>query len=132
MRPGSAPSMRFWGALALAFLMVAFLLLAAFSGVSALAIWGRQVQTPDGAICGSAWHFRPGHGDLQGGQQAPWEIAQKVAACRQAARPTFDEGLPDAKRSALAFLATIAAALGLVLTLSRRTRHAAREPAAPT
>ena len=64
-----------------------------------------QVSSPDG-ICGSAWHFRPGHGVVTGGELTPKQREAISAGCRAAAVEPYQEG------SCLAVWAVCLATLG--------------------
>src|SRR4051812_42422398 len=59
----------------------------------ALVIWRQQARTPDGSMCGSVWHYRPGNGIASGGQRDTTELADATEACRKAAALPFALGL---------------------------------------
>lgn len=98
-------------ALALALLAVAVVCCAV-----TVVLWRQQVSTPDGAICGSAWHYRPGHGEPSGGFQDAGERAAGAQRCRQAAAPPFGAGLASLGLAAVCVLTSA------ILALSGRAR----------
>jgi hypothetical protein len=99
LRPIDVPILRrwrLWGA--------SLVLLAIVSGGLAAFLWSAQARTPDGAICGSVWHYRPGHGSPSGGLLTAVEAARATSDCRRAAAPAFRAGNASAVVSAIAML----------------------------
>lgn len=83
---------RLWGA--------SLVLLAAVGGGLAAFLWSAQARTSDGAVCGSAWHYRPGHGSPSGGLRTAAEADRAMSDCRRAAAPAFWAGTASAVVSA--------------------------------
>ena len=92
------------------------LLVTVASGGLATLLWRQTARTPDGAICGSVWHYRPGHGSPSGGMPTPTDFAQATTDCRRAAAPDFWTG------TALASLAVAGLGASVVLVHRRATR----------
>jgi hypothetical protein len=95
------------------------ILLTVVSGGLAMTLWRQTARAAGGAICGSVWHWRPGHGSPSGGMPTPADVAQATTDCRRAAAPDFWAG------AALAVLA--AASLGTsFVVVDRRGTGASR------
>lgn len=61
--------------------------------VLALVLWRQPATTATGALCGSVWHNRPGHGGPSGGQHDAGELIAATQTCQQAAAPLFVAGV---------------------------------------
>ena len=79
-----------------------------------------QVSSPAG-ICGSAWHFRPGHGVITGGELTSDQRDALSLGCRAAAAEPYREGVRLALW-ALCLALLSAAALTSWATTRRRRR----------
>ncbi len=86
--------------------------LAAAAGCCVLAVvlWRQQARTPTGAICGSVWHYRPGHGEPSGGFFQPDELAAATQRCRDAAELPFVTGAVLSGLAVVMLLAGLAVA----------------------
>ena len=120
MSPRTVPVLRrwqLWGA-SLA------LMTGVFGGLTAF-LWSAQARTPDGAICGSVWHYRPGHGSPSGGLRTPAEADKVTRDCRRAAAPAFWAGTASTVVSATAMVSESVLVAGVI---SWRSRRRAGEP----
>lgn len=71
---------------------VVLVLVAVVAGGLATVVWSQPVRTSGGAICGSAWHDRPGHGSPSGGLRTAGDAARATNECRRAAAVGFWAG----------------------------------------
>ena len=68
--------------------------------------------------CGRAWHFRPGHGDVSGGELSDAQRAALLTSCRATALPPYRRGVRLG--AAGATLVTLGAAASAVSRRSLR------------
>jgi hypothetical protein len=76
-----------------------------------------DVRDAAGEVCGSAWHYRPGHGTPSGGERSGAQILAQQTACRAAAKAPYESGA----RFGLAGGCIVIAGLVVALPLMRQT-----------
>ena len=114
--PATKATRTYVGAAAVVLLTIAAVIL----GFAGLNHWSQTVVNSAGEVCGSAWHFRPGHGSAVGGERTQAQLQAATDLCRQAAHDPYLEGRVYVWRAAGVLLLAALVIAGLLGNRRRR------------